>query len=78
MYQNGTNWADGVPGISQCPIPAGSSFTYQFTLTGQYGTFWYHSHMGNTMADGLLVSCLGPSGIPSRLMPLLLGPFDCA
>jgi len=56
MYQNGTNWADGVPGVSQCPIPAGSSFTYQFTVSGQYGTFWYHSHMGNTMADGLLVS----------------------
>src|SRR3984885_5454482 len=56
MYQNGTDWADGVPGITQCPIPAHSSFTYQFTVTGQHGTYWYHTHTSNNMADGLLVS----------------------
>ena len=58
MLQNGTDWADGVPGVTQCPIPAKSSFTYQFKVSDQYGTYWYHSHMGNTMADGLFVSCL--------------------
>ena len=60
FHQNGTNWADGVPGISQCPIPAKSSFTYRFTVTGQYGTYWYHSHMGNTQADGIIVSSPAP------------------
>ena len=38
---------------SQCPIPAGGSFTYTFTL-GQYGTYWYHSHTAVEYTDGLL------------------------
>lgn len=55
IRQNGTNFMDGVPGISQCPIPPGGSFTYRFTLNGgEMGTYWYHSHYGNTMADGLV------------------------
>jgi len=35
---------DGVPGISQAPIPPGGAHTYEFTLK-QNGTFFYHSHM---------------------------------
>lgn len=35
---------DGVPGISQAPIPPHGSHTYEFTLN-QNGTFFYHSHM---------------------------------
>lgn len=35
---------DGVPGISQKPIPPHGSHTYEFTLN-QNGTFFYHSHM---------------------------------
>jgi FtsP/CotA-like multicopper oxidase with cupredoxin domain len=35
---------DGVPGISQDPIPPGGTFVYEFTLH-QHGTFFYHSHM---------------------------------
>jgi hypothetical protein len=35
---------DGVPGISQDPIPPGGRFVYEFTLH-QNGTFFYHSHM---------------------------------
>lgn len=35
---------DGVPGISQPPIPPHGSHTYEFTLK-QNGTFFYHSHM---------------------------------
>ena len=34
---------DGMPYISQPPIPPGGSFTYEFTLK-QNGTFFYHSH----------------------------------
>jgi FtsP/CotA-like multicopper oxidase with cupredoxin domain len=44
LYQNGTNWMDGTSGITQCPIPPGRSFLYNFTVENQYGTFWYHSH----------------------------------
>ncbi len=35
---------DGVPGVSQDPIPPGGRFVYEFTLH-QKGTFFYHSHM---------------------------------
>jgi manganese oxidase len=34
---------DGVPWISQKPIPPGEKFTYEFTVH-QEGTFFYHAH----------------------------------
>lgn len=34
---------DGVPYISQKPVPPGGSFTYEF-MVHQEGTFFYHSH----------------------------------
>ncbi|QRV84926.1 Multicopper oxidase [Ceratobasidium sp. AG-Ba] len=42
ISQKGTPWMDGPAGITQCPIPAGSNFTYEFTVNGQYGTYWWH------------------------------------
>jgi FtsP/CotA-like multicopper oxidase with cupredoxin domain len=41
---------DGVPGLTQDPIPAGGKYTYEFTLK-QNGTFFYHSH--GAMQEGL-------------------------
>jgi iron transport multicopper oxidase len=32
LFQNGTNQMDGPPGVVQCSIPPGSSFTYNFTV----------------------------------------------
>lgn len=43
---------DGVPGVSQCPIPPGGSFTYTFQAD-QFGTSWYHSHYSAQYNDGL-------------------------
>lgn len=34
---------DGVPGVTQCPIPPGGTFTYSF-VADLYGSSWYHSH----------------------------------
>lgn len=39
-----SNAMDGVPGISQPPIPPGGRFVYEFTLN-QNGTCFYHSHL---------------------------------
>lgn len=50
MY--GTPWSDGVPGVTQRPIPPGDSFTYQFLAT-QHGSYWYHSHYRGQIEDGL-------------------------
>ena len=63
IYQNGTNWMDGTVGITQCPIAPGGSFTYEFLINGQSGTYWYHAHQGTQVADGLY----GPLIVHSRL-----------
>lgn len=52
LYMNGTSHMDGVAQTSQCPIPAGSNFTYAFNVT-QPGTYWYHSHVDGQYPDGL-------------------------
>jgi len=54
MFQNGTNWMDGTTGITQCPIPPGRSFLYNFTIENQYGTYWYHSHHSTQYTDGIV------------------------
>jgi FtsP/CotA-like multicopper oxidase with cupredoxin domain len=44
---------DGMPGLSQDPIPPSGRFTYEFTLR-QNGTFFYHSHMAMQEMMGLI------------------------
>ena len=39
------NLMDGVPFVTQNPIPPGGKFDYQFPLK-QSGTYWMHSHYG--------------------------------
>ncbi|KAH8894494.1 hypothetical protein GQ53DRAFT_744682 [Thozetella sp. PMI_491] len=51
--QRSSSWMDGVNGVTQCGIPPGESFTYEFNLTDQRGSFWYHSHVSVQYADGL-------------------------
>ncbi|KAL6251810.1 ferroxidase fet3 [Rhinocladiella similis] len=51
MFQNGTTDMDGASMISQCPIPPGSTFTYDFTVN-QNGTYWYHCHVDFCYPDG--------------------------
>lgn len=53
ILQKKSPWMDGVPGIQQCPISPGGSFTYSFQAD-LYGTSWYHSHYSAQYADGLL------------------------
>ncbi|KAI9012628.1 Cupredoxin [Phycomyces nitens] len=51
MFQNNTNYMDGPSMVTQCPIPAGMNFTYEFPIA-QTGTFWMHSHFMGQYADG--------------------------
>lgn len=53
LRQLKTPFMDGVPGTTQCPIRSGESFTYRFKVDDEMGTYWWHSHSGNTQADGL-------------------------
>ncbi|EKG14557.1 Multicopper oxidase type 1 [Macrophomina phaseolina MS6] len=51
FLQKESQWMDGVPGVQQCPIPPGESFTYRFRAE-QYGTSWYHSHYSAQYSGG--------------------------
>ncbi|KAH7320477.1 laccase [Rhizoctonia solani] len=52
IEQKGTSWSDGVPGLTQYPIPVGRDLVYSFNVT-QHGFHWYHSHYKMQMDDGL-------------------------
>ncbi|KAG0671320.1 ferroxidase fet3 [Maudiozyma exigua] len=44
---------DGPAMITQCPIPFGQTYIYNFTLEDQIGTYWYHAHQGAQYGDGM-------------------------
>ncbi|UKZ51750.1 hypothetical protein TrVGV298_005514 [Trichoderma virens] len=62
LFQNGTNSMDGAVGITQCPIAPNSTFTYEFKIQEQSGTYWYHAHHSAQASDGLI----GPVVIHSK------------
>ncbi|EEP77436.1 potential laccase [Uncinocarpus reesii 1704] len=70
-----TNLHDGVPGVTQCPIAPGDSFTYRFKAI-QYGSTWYHSHYSLQYTDGLVgpLTIHGPSSsdYDESIDPLLM------
>lgn len=72
LNQYNSTWMDGVAGVSQCGIPAaGGSWTYEFQVTDQRGTFWWHAHAGVQFTDGLY----GPIVVhdPNELVPFADG-----
>ncbi|KAK1423588.1 hypothetical protein QVD17_18892 [Tagetes erecta] len=36
---------DGPAYITQCPIKPGNNYVYDFSVTGQRGTLWWHAHI---------------------------------
>jgi iron transport multicopper oxidase len=52
INQINTPYMDGPSGVTQCPVPPGSSMTYQFVVD-EPGTYWYHSHNMGQYPDGL-------------------------
>ncbi|KAF2036523.1 hypothetical protein EK21DRAFT_51690 [Setomelanomma holmii] len=56
---------DGVPAITQCPIPPGDFLTYNWTATN-YGTSWYHSHYAIQAWEGVFGPMIihGPTSAP--------------
>ncbi|XP_059648949.1 L-ascorbate oxidase-like [Cornus florida] len=52
IRQKGTPWFDGTEGVTQCPILAGDTFTYQFVVD-RPGTYLYHAHYGMQREAGL-------------------------
>ncbi|CAL1546441.1 unnamed protein product [Lymnaea stagnalis] len=52
ILQQGSPYMDGVSMVTQCPIPAHSTFTYVFNASTP-GTHFWHAHSGLQRADGL-------------------------
>ncbi|KAJ0961298.1 hypothetical protein J5N97_000704 [Dioscorea zingiberensis] len=58
-------WADGPAYITQCPIQNGNSYSYDFNITGQRGTLWWHAHilwLRATVHGALVI--MPPLGVP--------------
>jgi FtsP/CotA-like multicopper oxidase with cupredoxin domain len=54
LHMRNANSMDGAVGFTQCPIPAGGEFTYEFDVSEeQSGTFWWHSHSQVQRGDGM-------------------------
>ncbi|KAH6762083.1 laccase 17 [Perilla frutescens var. hirtella] len=56
-----SGWADGPAYITQCPIQTGQSYVYNFTITGQRGTLFWHAHI-----SWLRITLYGPIAILPR------------
>jgi FtsP/CotA-like multicopper oxidase with cupredoxin domain len=57
-----SNPSDGVASITECPLTPGHTKTYKWRAT-QYGSSWYHSHVGVQAWDGVFGGILinGPA-----------------
>ncbi|KAH9963713.1 Cupredoxin [Lactifluus volemus] len=53
ILQRTTNYADGAPFVTQCPIVPRESFRYRFSAEEQTGTYWYNSQLNAQSCDGL-------------------------
>ncbi|KAI4963814.1 hypothetical protein ZWY2020_010426 [Hordeum vulgare] len=64
IRQIDTPWADGVAGVTQCPILPGETFTYKFVVD-RPGTYLYHAHYGMQRVAGLngMIVVKVPDGI---------------
>ncbi|KAK1750437.1 Cupredoxin [Echria macrotheca] len=52
IHQIYSNQNDGPAGATQCGVPPGKSFVYEWTADYP-GTYWYHGHTGSQYPDGL-------------------------
>ena len=52
MFQRESNWADGTPYVTQCPLRQQETLVQKFSVTGQTGTYWYHSHYASQSCEG--------------------------
>uniref|UniRef100_A0A8D8VVX2 Laccase-5 n=1 Tax=Cacopsylla melanoneura TaxID=428564 RepID=A0A8D8VVX2_9HEMI len=56
IHQRDTQYSDGVPFVTQCPIIQGNTFRYQFTANA--GTHFWHAHTGLQKMDGIYGSII--------------------
>lgn len=81
QFRNG--WADGPAYITQCPIQTGGSYVYDFNVTKQRGTLWWHSHilcLRATVYGAIVImpkqGTPFPFPQPAREETMIFGEFD--
>ncbi|KAJ1827408.1 ferroxidase fet3, partial [Coemansia sp. RSA 2599] len=52
IFQRGTSYMDGAGMVTQCGIPPGANFTYEYAIN-QSGTYWIHGHYNHQNSEGL-------------------------
>ncbi|XP_042411746.1 laccase-17-like isoform X2 [Zingiber officinale] len=78
-----SGWADGPAYITQCPIQTSQTYVYNFTVTGQRGTMWWHAHASWLRATvyGPLIILPKPGGSPypfpkpHKEIPIIFGEW---
>ncbi|KAM0892773.1 hypothetical protein ACQ4PT_025538 [Festuca glaucescens] len=83
IFQLLNGWADGAYLITDCAIQPSGNFTYQFNITGQEGTLWWHAHsslLRATIYGALIVKPRnGTAGYPFTApygeIPITLGEW---
>uniref|UniRef100_A0ACD5VWY0 Uncharacterized protein n=1 Tax=Avena sativa TaxID=4498 RepID=A0ACD5VWY0_AVESA len=77
-----SGWADGPAYITQCPIQPGQSYAYDFAVTGQRGTLWWHAHISWLRATVygpiVILPKLGvpyPFAAPYKELPVIFGEW---
>lgn len=79
IRQYNTNQMDGVSSITQCPTAPGETITYTWQAT-QYGTSWYHAHIGlqawEGVAGGIMINGPASTNYDEDKGVLLLGDWD--
>lgn len=75
--------ADGPAYITQCPIQTGQAYVYNFTVTGQRGTLWWHAHISWLRASVYGAFIIYPKRHvpypfpkPYKEVPMILGRHD--
>lgn len=81
IRQNQTNPQDGVPAITECPTKPSGTKTYTWRAT-QYGTTWWHSHIGvqawDGVAGGIIINGPASANYDTDLGTVLLNDWDIA
>ncbi|KAH7560941.1 hypothetical protein JRO89_XS10G0143700 [Xanthoceras sorbifolium] len=76
-----SGWADGPAYITQCRIQTGQSYVYNFTIDGQRGTTWWHTHISwlrSTFYGPIIIlpkrGVPYPFSKPYKEIPIILDP----
>ncbi|PKI73468.1 hypothetical protein CRG98_006049 [Punica granatum] len=72
VKQPGNPWYDGPENITQCPILAGTNFTYEVIFSDEEGTLWWHAHSDWTRATvhgAIIISPPTGTNYPLHIKP---------